>query len=595
MADTPERPRKPGPPKPGSQQPAPPQPTPGKLPSSGGTPPAGKLPTGKAVPRDSSDAVPAPDKATVRAVNKPPLAKVRRATPETVPVGKLVTPASVAPPPSTPPGVDRIAFSAGTAGQSGAFRARRRGTPPVVWAMFGLGVVAVGVLGAFLIMKSQDKDETEAKSDAKDHKAAHKNDDAKKDAKDDDSKNKPDATDEKKGAKSPDDKPKATPAEDSNKKPAGEERGKPNEAPKPVPETPVQAPPKVAVKQFRGIEEVPTGERPAALDNFINDCVAQLEAGKFEEFFQANVDPRDRGAAPPAIGTRRRNDSPYDVLAQGTERIGRILAGIGTRTPYLFEDGKIVVFDLSPRTRPTFVEHEGRWYLSRGKFTQMDQRFTAMSDQDEIVYLLETTSGKPAVAAADGGRDGAEQGVIDQLIGMGATVALSHPDEEYRRSAVMLTDKFKGGDAGLALLGQLNDRSQLVVLYIDGMSGSNITEEIGLMELDQLAYVEYLRFTNVPVQRHPVTVHFQEMSKLKTLILDGGSLVGDSQIADHLRTCAELKRVTFKGDQISDSMLERFKKFTVLESLELEGPSNAVSAGGVADLRQSVPGLWVDY
>jgi hypothetical protein len=110
------------------------------------------------------------------------------------------------------------------------------------------------------------------------------------------------------------------------------------------------------------------------------------------------------------------------------------------------------------------------------------------------------------------------------------------------------------------------------------MSGSNITEEIGLMELDQLAYVEYLRFTNVPVQRHPVTVHFQEMSKLKTLILDGGSLVGDSQIADHLRTCAELKRVTFKG-----------------ESLELEGPSNAVSAGGVADLRKSVPGLWVDY
>jgi hypothetical protein len=585
MAETPERPRKPSLPKA----------TPAQAPSSGGTPPAGKLPSGKAVPRDSSGAVPAPDKATVRAVNKPPVAKTKRSTPEPVPVGKLVTPASVAPPPSSPPGVNPVSFSAGPAGHSSAFRPRRRGTPPALWAMFGLGIVAVAVLGAFLFMQMQNKDETADISDKKDHKTSQ-TDDAKKSDKNDTDSDKTDdgKSNEKNTAKGRDEKkndettgPKKEPAEESN--------GNSSETPKPTPDTPVEPPQRVAVQQFRGIEEVPTGERPAALDNFINDCIAQLEADKFEEFFQANVDPRDRGTAPPAVGRRGRSDSPYDVLAQGTERIGPIFAGIGARTPYLFEDGKIAVFDLSQRTRPTFVEHEGRWYLSRGEATHMEQRFVAMSDQEEVVYLLEITSGKPAVAAADGGREGAEQGVIDQLVGMGATVALSHPDEEYRRSAVMITEKFKGGDAGLALLGQLNDRSQMVALVVDGMSGSNITEEIGLMEFDQLTHVEYLRFINVPVQRHPITVHFAEMSRLKTLILDGGSQVGDSQIADHLRTCAELKRISFKGDRISDSMLDRFKKFTLLESLELKAPSGAVSAGAVADLRQSVPGLWVDY
>jgi hypothetical protein len=110
-----------------------------------------------------------------------------------------------------------------------------------------------------------------------------------------------------------------------------------------------------------------------------------------------------------------------------------------------------------------------------------------------------------------------------------------------------------------------------------------------------LTYLEYLRFTNVPVQRHPVTVHFQEMSRLKTLILDGGTQVGDVQISDHLRTCVELKRLSLKGDRISDSTLDRLKKFTLLESLELNLPSGAVTAAGVADLRKSIPGLWIDY
>jgi hypothetical protein len=179
---------------------------------------------------------------------------------------------------------------------------------------------------------------------------------------------------------------------------------------------------------------------------------------------------------------------------------------------------------------------------------------------------------------------------------MGAIIALTHPDEEYRRSAVMITRKFKGGDEGLALLGQLSDRSQMVALVVDGMSGSNITEEVGLMEFDGLEYLEYLRFVNTPVTRHPVTVHFAEMSRLKTLIFDGGDQVSDAQINDHLRTAADLQRFSIQGDRITDSTLEYIQsRFPGLTSLELNVPQGAVTPGAVANLRKALPGLWVDF
>lgn len=575
MAEIPERPKKPSPP------PA------GKL-------PAGKLPSGKVAPSEAG-ATPPPEKPVVKAVAKPPIPKAKRSAPEPVPVGKLVTPASVAPPPAAPPSIGPASFPSGVASHSGAFRARRRGTPAAVWAVVGLGVVGAGVLGVFLVLQGQ-KDETADRSEKHASKSSAKKDHTA--SNDDQPREKPSYKQDASKADPGDKKTAKQPDAAANDKPSDKPASKPSDKPSPAPAdpaTPVQPSPAVAVKQFRGIEEVPLGDRPAAVDNLINDCVALLDAGKFDEFFQAHVDPRDRGAPPPAIGRRGRNDSPYDVLAQGTEKIGRILAGIGNRQPHVFEDGKIVVFDLAWRTRPTFVEHEGRWYLSRGVATSMERRFVGMSDQEELIYLLEIAHGKPAVAPDAGQRDGAELGAIEQLVQMGAIVALSHPDEEYRRAAVMLTDKFKGGDAGLELLGQLNDRSQITVLVVDGMSGSNITEEIGLMEFDNLTHVEYLRFTNTPVQRHPVTVHFQEMSKLKTLILDGGSQVGDVQISDHLRTCAELKRLSLKGDLIADSTLERLKKFSLLEALELNVPSGSVTAGAVKGLRDAVPGLWVDY
>ncbi|MEX2188234.1 MAG: hypothetical protein WD875_15615 [Pirellulales bacterium] len=382
------------------------------------------------------------------------------------------------------------------------------------------------------------------------------------------------------------------------KKPTVAANEKPAEAPieKPSvqPVTPA-TPPAAAVKEFRGIEEVPIGERPAALETMIADSVVLLEADKFDEFFATHVDPRDRGPTPPAAGRRRRNDSPYDVLNQGTERIATILSGIGQRKPHLFEDGKIAVFDLSSRTRPTFVEIEGKWYLSRGVATSMDRRFANLTPAQEIVYLLEVTSGEPAVGPADAQREGTEQGIIEQLVQMGAYVALSHPDQEYRRSAVMITEKFKGGDAGLALLGQLSDRSQMVVLVVDGITGANITENVGFFEFASLEYLEYLRFVNPPPLTIPLTVHFQEMGKLKTLIFDGGDLVGDTQISDHLFRAAELKRLSIKGTRISDSTLERLKKFTVLESLELDVPAGAVTPAAIADLRKSKSGLWVEH
>lgn len=568
MAETPERPKKPLPAKANPDQAAAPPPPPGAP----------------------------PEKPVVRAVAKPPIPKAKRSAPEPVPVGKLVTPSSVAPPPAAPPSVGPESFAPHVSGHvhGGGVRARHRGTPGAVWGIVALGVVAAAALGVFLVVQGQ-KDADADKSEKQASKTSGKKDHAAPG--DEKPRDKPAA---KPDAKSPnsDDPRNAKPSDAAaSDKPSDKTPTKPSDKPKPAPANPAPAdpPPAVAVKQFRGIEEVPVGERPAALDNLINDAIALLGAGKIEEFFQTHVDPRDRGVVPPAVGRRGRNDSPYDVLAQGTDKIGQILAGIGNRKPHAFEDGKILVFDLAWRTRPTFVEHEGRWYLSRGKQTHMEQRFVGMSDQEELIYLLETAHGKPAVAPDAGQRDGAEQGAIEQLLQMGAIVALSHPDEEYRRAAVMLTDKFQGGDAGLELLGQLNDRSQITVLVVDGLSGSNITEEVGLMEFDNLAHVEYLRFTNTPVQRHPVTVHFQEMSKLKTLILDGGSQVGDVQISDHLRTCVELKRLSLKGSLITDSTLERLKTFSVLEAVELNVSGGAVSAGAVKGLREAIPGLWVDY
>ncbi len=503
-------------------------------------------------------------------------------------MGKLVTPATVAPPPPpSAPSFDPTSLSTGHSGHSGAFRARRRGTPAAVWAVIGLGVVAVGALIVVLATRTGDDETADKPKDKSANRSADKST----------AKN---AADEKGSAnaagKKDDDAPKRSDAKTGGS--ADKPLPSPNEKPVVKPgEEPVSpaVPPTVAVKEFRGIEEVPIGERPASLDTVISDSVALLEAGKFDEFFATHVDPRDRGATPPAVGRRRRDDLPYDVLAQGTDNITRILAGIGKRMPHLFEDGTIAVFDLAPRTRPTFVEHEGKWYLSRGLATSMKRRFANLTEEQEIIYLLEITSGEPAVGPADAQRDGTEQGVIEQLLQLGAYVALSHPDQEYRRSAVMITNKFEGSDDGLALLGQLSDRSQMVALVVDGMSGANITEEIGLLEFDGLTYLEYLRFVNTPVLRHPVSIHFADMSRLKTLTFDGGDQVGDIQISDHLRKCAELKRLSIEGDRISDSTLERFKKFTLLESLELNVPSGSITPAAVANLRKSMPGLWVEY
>lgn len=464
-----------------------------------------------------------------------------------------------------------------------------------VWGVVGLGVVAVGVLIFVLLTRPDDESTADKSPDKGDATKQAQANAAKSD------KPKPAASDDAppptKSAKGDPDNPDGAnnkPADKPNDQPAPTPSDKPPETPTEQPTPPV-APPAVAVKQFRGIEEVPTGDRPAALDLLIADSVAMLAAGKFDEFFATHVDPRDRGATPPAVGRRRRDDSPYDVLAQGTDKIAAILSGIGDRQPHLFEDGKIAVFELSASTRPTFVEHDGTWYLSRGVATSMDRRFKALTDQEEIIYLLEITSGQRAVAPADAGREGTEQGIVEQLTQMGAIVALTHPDEEYRRSAVMITSKFKGGDDGLALLGQLSDRSQMVALVIDGMTGSNITEEIGLMELDGLEYLEYLRFVNTPVTRHPVTVHFADMSRLKTLIFDGGDQVSDVQINDHLRNAADLRRLSIKGDRISDSTLEYIKsRFAGLVSLDLDVPPGAVTPAAIADLRKAIPGLWVD-
>lgn len=591
MADTPDPARKPPRQAPPVQR-AKPVPPPPEQPPAEST---SKPPVKPAVP-SGKPAVPT-GKPVVRSVEPQPPARLKRAAPGVVPVGKLVTPASVAPPP--PPSLDEgfpaASFTTGAAGQSSAHRARRRGTPAAVWGVIGLGVVGVAVLAIVLLMQRDNKDDSIAKPDkkaaAKDASKDETPNDKKSDEKKPADKDQSDAKPAEKDAKSANGKPQDDPTT-KPKPPTDKPRDKPAE--KPVTPAPEEAP-AIVVKQFRGIEEVPTGDVPAALTNVITESVGLLKAGKFAEFFEQHVDPRDRGATPPAAARRTKNQSPYDVLAQGSEKTGDILAGIGDRKPHLFEDGKIAVFDLSPFTRPTFVEHEGRWYLSRGVKTHMERRFLPLTEEQEIIYLLEIAHGKPAVGPADAKREGTEQGIIEQLLQMGAYVALSHPDEEYRRSAVMLTEKFKGGDDGLALLGKLNEISQMTVLVVDGMSGSNITEEVGFMEFDGLTYLEYLRLTNIPPLQHPLTVHFVELAKLKTLIFDGGDKVSDSQISDHLRSAVELKRLSIKGSRISDSTLERLKMFTFLESVHLDLPPGSVTPAGIADLRNSKSGLWVDY
>jgi hypothetical protein len=147
----------------------------------------------------------------------------------------------------------------------------------------------------------------------------------------------------------------------------------------------------------------------------------------------------------------------------------------------------------------------------------------------------------------------------------------------------------------LALLGKLNEISQMTVLVVDGMAGSNITEEVGFMEFDGLEHLEYLKFINTPPLQHPVTVHFANMGKLKTLIFDGGDKVSDAQISDHLRGAVELKYLSIKGSRFSDSTLERLKTFTFLESVSLDLPPGSVTPVGIADLRNSKSGLWIDF
>jgi hypothetical protein len=176
--------------------------------------------------------------------------------------------------------------------------------------------------------------------------------------------------------------------------------------------------------------------------------------------------------------------------------------------------------------------------------------------------------------------------VISQLEGMNALVAATM-DAEDQRFAVLLGPKYSGGLEGMKLFGQLGNLAMLVCESPPGFDDNMLTE------LDEMTQLHYLKLVGV-ASPLPITLHFREMTRLETLIVEGG-LMEDIHM-EHLSKMANLKRLTLFGRGLSDAALDRLHAVSSLRELTLEiQPAGAFSGEAVASLRRAIPNLWVDW
>jgi hypothetical protein len=587
----------------------------------------------------------------VRAVKQPPPppADADNEDSGVLPVGKLVAPPATKPP-AAPHEADEMSLDFGSfdapaapsrgaaAAYSPVMRGRRKDALPGMWIGVGIGAVVVAGLVVVLLVRGNG-DKTADASHAS--KAADKAADADKPAgaaageKSTDASNAADksagekekpadksadkpAENEKAADKSSPDKaastnPAVSAAADKDKTgnkssdpsagkaPGDKKPSRPAHRPGNKPTATEEMP---VTQQYRGIEEVAKADAPEALKKFVTESAASLKNGEFEKFFENDVDPRDRGTLPAATPARwSPDDLPYDVLAQGKLRVTAMFAMLATQQPRMFEEGKIAVYDLSPRTKPTFVLHEGRWYLSRGLATAMEKRFRTLTDQEQLVYLLETATGAKAAHCSDPMFTGQKKEIANQLEQQGVIVAILNPEEQRKGCAVRLTRKFSSGNTGLYTLPALNNVSPIVVLVIDEIvnyakddTEETYLDESGLQALASLTSVEYLSYNGVPTSETSVLLHFQDMAKLRRVFINGGALDDGEAITSDLDKTTDMNVFTLCLDQPTESILNAFKKYPTLHSLTLQSRrKTAVSDEAVASLREAMPGLWVDY
>jgi hypothetical protein len=126
---------------------------------------------------------------------------------------------------------------------------------------------------------------------------------------------------------------------------------------------------------------------------------------------------------------------------------------------------------------------------------------------------------------------------------------------------------------------------------IDAMSGFT---DVGLIELDGLVSLRYFKF--VHTQTHdPLTIHVRQMTKLETLILDGGEHLTDADM-NSLQLLVAVRHLTLSGRGISADGVEKLNVLSQLKTLSLDiAPADVLSASAIDQLRAAIPGLWVDW